>query len=440
MNAWFMIYRPKRYYAWLHRRYGDLATLRAPHVTVVMTLTSEGARQVLTEDPNVFGAFQQETFIGIAGPGSLFVRSGASHRRERKLLSPAFHAQHVRVYGEIIRDIALLHTSAWQPDQELRARDAMLDISRDVILRVVLGIDRGAALEEGRAVLRRMLDATHPLLEYIPAFQARWFPAWRRFRRARYEFSRFVERCIANRRAGRGDGEDVLSLLLESRYEDGSRMHDDEIGDELYTILLPGHATTGVALAWALYELGRHPLVLRRLRDELGLLGPSPEPQLIAKQPYLGAVCNETLRLHTIVTEIARLPLVPFVLLGNAIPAGVGVGVSISAIHQSPSIYPDPDQFRPERFFERSYGPFEFLPFGGSHRRCLGAALSDFEMRIALATIVTRWELHPIGEESEVRESLAVGPKHGVRVRIRRRTERMPPAYDEGSRYQSGHQ
>jgi cytochrome P450 len=167
-----------------------------------------------------------------------------------------------------------------------------------------------------------------------------------------------------------------------------------------------------------MYELGQHPNVLQHLRQELDLLGSDPEAEVIMKQPYLGAVCDETLRRRTIVTEFARLPRSPRALLGYQIPEGVGMGISISSIHQDPKVYPKPNQFIPERFLERNFGPFEFLPFGGGHRRCLGAALNQFEMRIVLATIISRWEFRLCGLEREKRLNLGMGPKHGVRLQL----------------------
>jgi cytochrome P450 len=158
--------------------------------------------------------------------------------------------------------------------------------------------------------------------------------------------------------------------------------------------------------------------VLARLRAELDALGPDPEPELVAKQPYLGAVCDETLRLHTILTEVARVARAPLELLGYTIPPGVGIGVGIGAIHQDPELYPEPGRFRPERFLERTFGPYEFLPFGGGHRRCLGANLADYQLRIGLATIVGCWDLEPRGDEENVRHNVGNGPRHGVRMRV----------------------
>jgi cytochrome P450 len=198
-------------------------------------------------------------------------------------------------------------------------------------------------------------------------------------------------------------------------------MQDEDIQDELVTILLAGHNTTATAMAWALYELGRHPAELEKLRAELATLGSDPEPELIVQLPYLSAICNETLRLHTILAETGRVLTSPLTLFGHTIQPGISVMVSIIGIHHDPTIYTEPYSFIPQRFIERNYGPFEFLPFGGGHRRCLGANLSEYEMRIALAEIVTNWDFEPTEIEREVRQDIAMGPKNGVRLRIKGR-------------------
>ena len=419
LDSWSFIHRPRRYYAGLRRRFGDVVTLRPPRVTLVMALSSEGAGQVFGANPDGFGAFQKEAFTGLAGKASLWVLEGERHRCERRLLSPPFHASRVRSYAQVMQDTVLRHTDRWQPGQSVRAYDAMLDISRDIILRTVLGIEDQALMDEGHEVLAKLLQRVHPWISFSAEFQSWWFPPWVRYRRASREFSAFVARCLQQRRACGHESHDLLGVMLMARHEDGTPMSDDAIRDELATVLMSGHETTAVALSWAIYELGRHPAVLAHLREELD--GLEPDPDVIVKQPYLGAVCDETLRLHTILTEVARTTVEPLDLLGYRLPPGIGIGVAISAIHQDPSIYPEPDQFRPERFVERTYSPFEFLAFGGSHRRCLGAAFSDHEMRIALATVVTRWEFELAGTERETRHNIGMGPGHGVRLRMTRR-------------------
>jgi cytochrome P450 family 110 len=422
LDSWSFIHRPRRYYAGLRRRFGSIVTLHTARAPLVMTLTSEGARQVFGANPEGFGAFQKDAFAGLAGQGSLWVLEGERHRRERRLLSPPFHAACVRGYGQAMQEIALWYVDRWQPGQSIRAYDAMLEISRDVVLRIVLRIEDKALLEEGRKVLAKLLHRAHPWIAFVVEFQSWWFPPWARYRRACREFSAFVARCLEERRVTGNESQDLLGLMLTGRYENGSAMRDDEIRDELFTILLAGHETTAVALAWALYELAQHPAVLGRLRDELDAL--EPDPDLIVKQAYLGAVCDETLRLHTILTEVARTAREPFELLGYSIPAGTGIGIGISAIHQDPSIYPEPDRFMPERFLGRAFSSCDFLPFGGGHRRCLGAVFSDYEMRIALATVVSRWEFELTGPEREVRHNIAMGPQHGVRLQVNGRRRR----------------
>jgi cytochrome P450 len=210
--------------------------------------------------------------------------------------------------------------------------------------------------------------------------------------------------------------------MLAARHEDGSRMRDDEICDELNTILQGGHQTTAAGVAWTLYELSRHPRVLKKLRDELEGAGAEADPGLVVRLPYLKAVCNEAIRLNPVLPECGRMLAEPVEILGYTIPAGTALAVSITAIHHDPALYPEPDRFIPERFIERSYSTSEFLPFGGAHRRCVGAMLAECAMRIALAETVCRWDFEPAEVERNVRHDLAMGPKYGVRLRIKERS------------------
>ena len=257
--------------------------MATPGGALVVVLTAEGARQVLGMDPDVYDAFQKEAFTGLTGPGSLWVIDGARHYRERQLLSPWFNAHHCRGHGQTIQRVARRNTDSWQTGQAVNAYEAMLDISLDVILHVMFGTDRGSLIEEGRRALKTLLHVMHPLIAFLPAFQAWWFPPWRRCLRAKRDFAQFVVRCLAERRARDENTGDVLGVMLSARRLDGTRMRDDEICDELITILLAGHETTAVALSWALYELQRHPDVLARLREELQALMPEPSSPTSAR-------------------------------------------------------------------------------------------------------------------------------------------------------------
>ncbi len=205
---------------------------------------------------------------------------------------------------------------------------------------------------------------------------------------------------------------------MAARDDEDRPYADEHICNELLSILTAGHVTTATALAWSLYELGRHPEVLHKLRTELSSLAPDADPSVLLTLPYLSAICNETIRLHPILAECARVPMQPIEILGHTIPEGHALVVSIVAIHHDPAIYPEPDRFRPERFLERKYDNCEFLPFGGGHRRCLGSGLAEYTMRIALAEIGSHWDFETAAVDLDVRHDLAMGPKHGVPLRI----------------------
>jgi cytochrome P450 family 110 len=407
----------------LRERFGPLAPLNFLGKDHVFVLTAEGARDVFAGDPAGYDAFFKQGFTGVSGPASLWVLTGAAHRRERQLFAPAVHANHFRKHGSTVLDITRLYLEKWQPGQTIRAMDTTLSISRDVIMRLVFGVEEGALMDEGREILDELRRALNPMIVFIPQLQKRWFPPWRRFARAKDHFTDWVNRVLLARRARGGETDDVVGSMLAARYEDGSPMRDDEIRDELITILQGGHETTAAVLAWALYELGRHPDVLAKLRAELESIGAEADPGLVIKLPYLGAVCDETVRLHPILSECARVLTAPQEILGHTIPAGNALVVSIVGIHHDPELYPEPNRFNPERFIERPYSRAEFLPFGGAHRRCLGAALSEYETRIALAEMVLHWDFESAAPERDARHDVAMGPKHGVRLRIKGRRD-----------------
>jgi cytochrome P450 len=423
-HTWLLVNRPRSYTSWLRERFGDVVCLDGHGQAFIIALSPGSARQVLSADPDGYDAFWKEGFTGVAGPGSLWVLGGERHHQERQLLSPALHAQNFRGYGETIRQVTRRHTDEWQPGQALRALDTTLAISLEVIMRLVFGVQDAKFVEQGRRVLYNLWHNMNPMFVFFPRMQRGWFPLWRRYTHAKKDFTDWVNQILSERRLCNEETGDILGAMLAVRYEDGRPMSDEDIRDELITLLLAGHETTATALSWALYDLGMNPVEMEKLRAELDSLGPDPEIGAVVKAPYLSAVCNETLRLHTLLPEVARVLVAPLEVCGYTLPPGEWVGVSIMAIHHDPAVYPEPDRYNPERFINRTYSPFEFLPFGGGHRRCLGAGLSDYEMRIALAYIVTHWDFEPAAPEREIRHDIAMGPKNGVRLRIIGR--RMP--------------
>jgi cytochrome P450 len=421
LQQWRYLNEPQTMGMWIREHYGDFVPVHFQGKQYLAVVTPEGARQVFTADPNGYEVFWKESFAGLMGDESVWVLIGERHRRERLLFSPAVHANHFRSYGGMIQEIVRSHTRQWTPGQTFRAIETTLAISLDIIMRLVFGVEEDIPMDRGRKVLSDSTEAIHPLIVFFPSLQKNWFPLWRKYDKARSIMYQWTDELMEERRLRGSRAGDVLSVLMNARDENGTPVSRDYIHTELNSVLSAGHETTATALAWALYELSLHPDVLAKLRAELENLegGLNPEKLLIA--PYLGAVVYETIRLHPILAECARIPMQPMEILGRRIEAGQSLVVSIVNIHHDPLLYPEPNTFRPERFLERNYNIFEFLPFGGGHRRCMGAGLAEYSLRIALAEMAMNWDLESVRKDRDIRRNIAMGPKYGVRLRVKPR-------------------
>lgn len=410
----------------LQRKYGDIFTVPTLNGTLVITGDPAHVQQIFSADPDTFEIFGGSSIEPLVGPNSVLLLSGARHRRERKLLVPPFHGARMRAYGETIRQAALAAMASWPMGQTFAIQTSTQWISLEVIVRAVFGVQDAARIEVMRAALIELVAATVPSLLFFTWLRRPWggLSPFNRYDRAIKAVESLIYAEIAARRADPdGAREDILSLLLAARDESGQGMSQVELRDELLTLLFAGHETTGIALAWASYWLHRHPGALERLRAEVDALGDSPDPEVIARLPYLDAVCNETLRLYPIVPDVPRMLARPLEVGGYRLAPPLGVDVATTLVHRREALYPEPDLFRPERFLERRFTPFEFLPFGGGHRRCIGAAFATYELKIVLATFVrhARLELAEPGEVKVARRNLVIGPASGVRVRLRER-------------------
>lgn len=417
-QQWQYFSQPRKMHEWLRDHYGDLAGLHFQGRSYALAITPRAAQAVFTADPDGYDAFWKQSFAGMNGEGSLWVLIGKQHRRERALFAPAVHAQYFRQYGGAIRDIAHARTGTWRPGTTIRALDTTLAISLDVIMRLVFGLEDESALEKGSALVAALTQSAHPLIVFYPRLQRPWFPLFRRYMRAKEALYRWFTGVMEQRRLEGRQQTDVLGALMGARDDQDRPYADEHICNELLSILTAGHITTATAMAWALYELGRHPEVLQKLRAELAAAVGDGDPASVLSLPYLSAVINETIRLHPILAECARVPMQPVEILGHTIPAGGALVVSIVGIHHDPAIFPEPDRFDPQRFIEHKYSNYEFLPFGGGHRRCLGSGLAEFTLHIALADIAMNWDFETAAPDQDVRRDLAMGPKHGVRLRI----------------------
>jgi cytochrome P450 len=424
---------PYGYLLAIQREYGDIITVPTLNGTLVITGDPAHVQQIFSADPDTFAPFGSNSIEPLVGPNSVLLLQGARHRRERKLLVPPFHGARMRAYGETIRQAAQAAMTTWSVGQPFVMQASTQWISLEVIVRAVFGVQDAARIEVLRAALIELVAATVPSLLFFPWLRRPWggLSPYNRYARALTRVESLIYGEIAARRAGADEGrEDILSLLLAARDEDGEGLRQEELRDELLTLLFAGHETTGIALAWASYWLHRDPAALDRLRAEIDALGDAPDPEQIARLPYLDAVCNETLRLHPIAPDVPRVLVRPLELGGYKLAPPLGVDAATTLVHRREALYPEPDRFRPERFLERRFTPFEFFPFGGGHRRCIGAAFATYELKIVLATFLrhAHLELAEPGEVAPARRNVVIGPATGVRMRLRERRSQRAAA------------
>ena len=417
--------RPVQTLGWLKRpgpflercraRYGDTFTLRIAHEGEwVMLSDPEAVRQVFTGDPNVLHAGEANIVLRpILGRNSVLLLDDDAHLTQRKLLLPPFHGERMKRYGELMTQIAEAEVATWPAGEPLPLAPRMQRLTLEIILRAVFGIREAERLERLRVLLTEMLDwLTRPSR----------FVAMAVLGPARLEQLKVFNRVIApvdellfdEIRARRSDPgvaqrDDILSLLVQATHEDGTPMADQELRDELLTLLVAGHETTANSLAWALERLLRHPAAWSRLREEVAA----------GEDAYLDATVRETLRLRPVLPIVARVLKAPMEVGGREYPAGATLCPCIYLVHRRPDVYPDPYAFRPERFLDASPGTYTWIPFGGGVRRCLGASFALFEMTSVLRVVARSGGLraaNPERDERVLRRAIMLTPEAGAEV------------------------
>jgi cytochrome P450 family 135 len=382
-------------------RFGDMFTLKiANEDTWVVTSNPEVVKQVFTGDPRLLHAGEaNRILLPVLGPNSVLLLDDGAHLRQRKLMLPAFHGQRMQRYGDLMSKVAVEEIERWPIGEPYRLRPRMQAITLEIVLRAVFGVSEGPRLVRLREELRRLLDiVTSPLSgAALMTLGSQRIMRLGRFRREMERVNRPIYEEIADRRevGDLTERDDIMSLLLQATHEDGSPMSDEELRDELVTLLVAGHETTANALAWAVERLCRHPEMLERLTDEVR----------VGEDGYLKAVVQETLRLRPVISVVVRRLVEPMEIGGRLLPAGVSIAPSIHLVHRRPDIYPRPQEFRPERFLEqqggRAINTYTWIPFGGGLRRCLGGAFAQFEMETVLRELVLRRTLAPSRPASE---------------------------------------
>lgn len=414
------------------QQYPDIFTARIIGFgdTVVFVNHPQAIQEILTNDRKRFAALGKHNNLlqPLTGDYSVFMLDGDRHRQHRQLMMPSFHGDRMRTYGELICQLTNKVFSQLPLGQVFTARDVTQEISLQVIMQTVFGVYEGERNEQLKQQLKLMANLfqspfTSSFL-FFPSLQKDlgiWSP-WGKFLRDRQQLDQLLYAEIAERREKLDPNRvDILFLLMSAQDEAGNLMSDVELRDELITLLLAGYETTATAMAWGLYLIHQHPQVREKLLLELESLGENPDPMSIFRLPYLTAVCNETLRIRPVaMLTFPRVVQEPVELLGHSLEPEMILLGCIFLVHQRQDLYPEPKQFKPERFLERQFSPYEFMPFGGGVRRCLGEALAVFEMKLVLATILLRYQLALADRQPEVsqRRGITLAPARGVKMII----------------------
>ena len=421
------LFRPIEFLDSCRRRHGDAFSVKFIGFQTPMVMISDPAsiRALYRSRENGLPPGRSFALEPVMGSRSVLLLEGSEHLSRRKAMLPPFHGERMREYESVISEAAGAEIDSWPLDDPFPIHPRMQALTLEVILRAVFGVSDRSRLEGLRSRLSRMLgDMASPRLQ-VRILLARRFgrdDPIENLRRETRAVDDLIHAEIAERRsdpelAGR---DDILSMLVAARFEDGEGMSDEELRDQLITLLLAGHETTATALAWTFELLLRNPGPLARLRAELDGGG----------DEYLRAVISEALRLRPVVPLAGRRLGSELRVDGHVLPAGTDVTPAIWLAHTRADVYPQPLEFRPERFLEDAPETYAWIPFGGGVRRCLGAAFAEFEMRIVLREVLGRCELRGARRRPEriARRNITFSPRSGTPVIVTGRVTAPVPA------------
>jgi cytochrome P450 len=416
-TAGFML-APRRFFDACRRRYGDAVTFSTLFDSrFVMVFDPELVKQVFQGPGGQLRAGEANALLGpVVGQRSVLLLDGAEHLRHRRLMLPPFHGRRMQAYEQTMRDAADRAIDSWPLQREFTLLSSMQTLTLEVIMRAVFGMEPGPLDDELRRRIREMLaPVSRPLrliLLTITGGRVGDPSAVSRFEEQRRAVDEILFAEIARRRAepDLADRDDVFSSLLLAEDEDGQRLSDQEVRDELVTLLVAGHETTATGLAWTFDLLLHAPRVLARLRESLAA----------GESDYLEAVVKEALRVRPVIPGVGRMVRdEPFALDGYLIPPGVEINPSITTIHRRADRYPAPQEFRPERFLAADApDTYTWIPFGGGPRRCLGASFALMEMNVVVRRVLERTELRAASRRPAKvqRRGITLVPKDEVRV------------------------
>ena len=418
--------RPIAFLEDCRRRYGDAFSVnylgfRSP---MVMLSDPEAIRALYTGRENGLPPGRTITLQPVMGARSLLLLEGEEHLVRRRLMLPPFHGERMRAYESVIREVADEEIDRWPIGTPFPLHPRMQAITLEVILRAVFGVTDAARRARLTELLPKLLEATSSAGLQLGVLLARRFARLdpqAGLQKLLDPVDKLLFEEIAERRRDPdlAERQDILSMLVTARFEDGEGMSDVELRDQLVTLLLAGHETTATGLAWTFDLLLRHRDVLARLRDELAT----------GDEAYLRATVSESLRLRPVVPLAGRRLAAELRVGDLVLPAGTDVTPAIWLTHTRADLFPEPFAFRPERFLDGGPQTYSWIPFGGGVRRCIGAAFAELEMRIVLREVLERCDLHAADAAPEriARRNVTFSPRNGTRVVL---TARRPTTAD----------
>jgi len=417
--------RPLALLASSRRRYGDIFTLRIRHGRPWVFLSDpEDVGKVLTISPELVraGAAEANALLRpLLGPRSVMLLDEPEHMTHRRFILPSFHGQRMRGYGEMMVEVAREEIATWPVGEPFALWPRMQSISNEVVMRATFGSTGGEHMQRLRLLLRRLTDWLNDprRLTGLAIFGSRWLTGNPNFKRMIAPVESALLEEVRRRRAApaRPEDEGILSMLEQAYDENGTPMTEQELRDELITLLSDG--PTATSMSWAFERLLRHPEKMARVREEV-LAG--------ADDSYTEAVVKEILRLCPAVPLVMRGLVESMRLGGHEIPAGTTVAPCIYLVHHREDIYPHPFAFRPERFLDgaggRDVNNYTWLPFGSGVRRCVAATFAPMEMKLVIQTVLREVELGPAsaGAQRPTRSSVAFAPADQAPVIVKRRS------------------
>lgn len=425
-----LIARPMQFLENCAKSYGDsftLSLLGPKSPPLVFFSNPQTIAKIFTTEADKFELGKVTyVFKPLTGAQSLIMLDGQPHQSMRNLLLPPLHGKRIHTYGELIISLTQEVIASWGVGSTLSIRDQMCEISLAVILRVVFGVKDPTRYEKLAKLIKSFLEEVNSpfnsLQFFLPILQQNWgkFSPWGHFLHQREQIDELIYAEIASRRES-VTGDDILSLLMEAQDENGNCLSDTQLRDQLMTLLLLGHETTASALSWAFYWIHQDQAIYAKLQKEIDTLVGNLDPATIAKLPYLNAVCQEALRVYPIaLISQPRVVKQSLKLESYSLEPGMIVVPCIYLTHRRIDLYPNPEEFDPERFLVRKYTPYEYFPFGGGIRSCIGMALSMWEMKLVLATVLSSYQLSlpPKNQVSPVRRGITIVPSGGCKMRV----------------------